>query len=197
MIFAALVAQQQAVALAVVTGVLGMHAHFDQSAVGVLAVTGRDTFADDTRAGVLADMNHFRSRVGLLVVVGDGYRVEFGGRVVTAQDTTRVFPRDGGACFYLRPAEVRVLVCDTAFGDEVIDSAFAVLVSRVPVLHGRILDFRIRANYYFHDSCVELVLVPHGCGTSLEIREIGAFVGNEECALELTGLTGIDAEISA
>ena len=42
---------------------------------------------------------------------------------------------------------------------------------------------------------MQLVLVAHGGGTPLEIRHITVVVGHDECALKLSGIGGIDAEI--
>ena len=100
---AAFIAQEERVALTVVTRVLGVNAHLDESAVRVLAMSGRDTFGDDTRTGVLADMDHLRAGISLLVVIGERYRVELRRGVVSAKDTRRVFPCDRGSVEDLSP----------------------------------------------------------------------------------------------
>ena len=65
---AALVAQQQRVALRIVAGVLrGLH-DLHHAAVRVLSVAGGDALGDDRRSGVLADVDHLRAGVGLLVI---------------------------------------------------------------------------------------------------------------------------------
>ena len=43
---------------------------------------------------------------------------------------------------------------------------------------------------------MQLVLVPHGRSASLEVTHIGAFVGHDEGALELTRTPGIDPEVT-
>ncbi len=83
---AASVAEKQGVALAVVAGIVGVDTHLDESAVGVLAVSGGYTFRNNTRARVTADMDHLGTRVRWLVIIGDGHRVEFGRGVVASQD---------------------------------------------------------------------------------------------------------------
>ena len=65
----ALIAEQQAVALTIVTRIDGVRTHLHESAVRILAMTGGDSFRYNTRARVLSDMNHLRARIGLLVVV--------------------------------------------------------------------------------------------------------------------------------
>ena len=64
--------QQQRVAGTVVAGVVCIAGSAHQSAVGVLAVSGRDTLGDDGALGVLAHVYHLGTGVGLLIVVGDG-----------------------------------------------------------------------------------------------------------------------------
>ena len=73
---AAFIAQEQRVALAVVACVGGVGSDLDESAVGILTMPRADTLAHDTRAGILAKVNHLRARVRLLVVVGYRHGVE-------------------------------------------------------------------------------------------------------------------------
>ena len=86
---------------------------------------------------------------------------------------------------------------DAAFGDEIVDAALAVFVARIPVLDGGVFDFGVVVDNDFDDGGVQLVLVAHGCGATLEVTEIGSLVGDEECALELSGVAGVDAEVGA
>src|SRR6185436_7257149 len=67
---AALVADEQRVALRVIARIRRVLADADQAAIGVLAVPGRDPFRDDGAAGVLPEVDHLRAGVGLLPVVG-------------------------------------------------------------------------------------------------------------------------------
>jgi hypothetical protein len=96
------------------------------------------------RFRVLAQMHHLGAGIGLLGVVGDGDGVELALAVVAAQDAGGIFPGDGGAGFDLRPHHLGpVAPAIGALGDEVVDAALAVLVARVPVLHGGILDLGV------------------------------------------------------
>ena len=85
---------------------------------------------------------------------------------------------------------------DTTFSDEVIDTAFALLVAGIPVLHSAVLHFRILQGNNLHDGCVQLVLVALRGRAALHIAHVGLFVGNDECALKLACAAGIDAEIT-
>ena len=68
---------KQTVALREVSGSGCSRKHSDETAVTVLAMSGRDSFADDAALGSFSDVNHLRSSIGLLVVVGHGDGVEF------------------------------------------------------------------------------------------------------------------------
>ena len=68
--------QEKRVTARVVAGILCICRRTDQSAVRVLAVSGRDAFRDDGALGVLADVNHLRTCVSLLIVVRHGDRIE-------------------------------------------------------------------------------------------------------------------------
>ena len=47
-------------------------------------MTGGYSFRDDGRTGVFSDMNHLRTGIGLLIVVGHGHTVELRLRIVTS-----------------------------------------------------------------------------------------------------------------
>ena len=82
----ALGADEEAVALRVIPGILrpGIHPH--QAAVTVLAAAGGNALRDDPALGVPADMDHLRACVGLLIVVRNRDGVELGSRVIALQD---------------------------------------------------------------------------------------------------------------
>ena len=83
----ALIAEEERVTLRKVACSFGLAQNFHQSAVAVLAESGRDSLGDYSALRVAADVNHLGARVCLLVIVCDGYRVELACGVVTAQDT--------------------------------------------------------------------------------------------------------------
>ena len=193
---AALVSHEQRVALCVVARVGRTAGYLDQAAIGVLTVAGRDALGDDRAARVLADVDHLRTGVGLLVVVGDSHRVEFADRVVAAQDAARVLPGDRRARLDLRPGDVGIAPpAVAALRDEVVYAALAVLVAGVPVLDRGILDPGVIQRHEFHHGGMQLVLVPHGGGATFQVTDRGAFVGDDQSALELAGVGRIDAEV--
>ena len=86
-------------------------------------------------------------------------------------------------------------LAQAALGDEVVDAAHAVLVARVPVLHGRVLDVGVVQRDQFDHRRVQLVGVERGRGAAFEVGHRGAFFGHDQRALELPGVFGVDAEI--
>ena len=143
-------------------------------------------------------MDHLGAGVGLLVVVGDGHGVELAHGVVALQHAARVLPRDGGTRLHLCPRDFGAgTFAQATFGHEVVDAALAILVAGEPVLDCGILHFGVVEGDDLHDSCVELVFVALGGGAALKVAHVRAFVGDEEGALELAGVLGVDAEIGA
>src|SRR5690242_12761288 len=141
---AALVAEQQAVALSEVADVFRRGPDADEAAIGVVAPPRADALRDDRRAAVLAEVDHLGAGIGLLAVVGDSDRIEFADAVFAREDAARIFPGDRAAGFDLGPADLAVLaLAERALGDEIVDAALAVLVAGIPVLDGRIFDLGI------------------------------------------------------
>ena len=112
------------------------------------------------------------------------------------QNAARVLPGDGGSGLHLGPGDLRVPARALApLGHEVVDAALAVLVAGVPVLHRGVLDLGVIEGNQLHHRGVELILVAHGRGASLQITYVAAGVGDDQRTLELAGLGRVDAEI--
>src|SRR5208337_5019235 len=146
--------------------------------------------------GVLAEMHHLRAAIHLLATVRDGDGIELAPAAVAAQDAARIFPGDGRTGFHLRPGNLGIAAPAIApLRYEIIDAAFAFLVARIPVLHGRVFDLSVVERDQFHHCGVKLVLIAHRRGAAFEIAHISALVGDDERAFELTGVLLVDAEI--
>ena len=140
-------------------------------------------------------MDHLRTRVGLLEIVGHGHRVELADGIVARKDAARVFPRDRRTRLDLRPRQPGVLAADAAFGDEVIDAAPALPVAGIPVLDGGVFDLGVPLDDDLHDGGVQLVFVALRRGAPFEVAHVGALVGHDQRAFELPRAGGVDAEI--
>ena len=179
-----------------VTGAFRTGGHLYQSPIAILAMTGRDTLGYDRTFRILTQMDHLRTRIGLLVIIGHGNRVKLTYRVITRQDTARIFPSDRRTGLYLRPRDLATLTfAQTSFRHEVIDTAFTFLITRIPVLYGRILHLSTLVRHDLHDSGMQLVLVTHRRRTSFQITYIRLIVSDNQGTLELSGISGIDTEI--
>src|SRR6185437_13069998 len=143
-----------------------------------------------------ADVVHLGAGVGDLFIAGHGNRIEFTRGVIALQDDAGVFPGDGGAGLDLGPGDLGVFAfADAAFGDKVVDAAFAVLVAGIPVLDGGVFDLGVAQGDELDHGCVQLVLVAHRCGTAFQIANVAPFVGDNQGSFELAGIFRIDPEI--
>src|SRR5207244_6478826 len=106
-----------------------------------------------------------------------------------------ILPGDRRSGLDLRPRDFRVrLAAIAALGDEVIDSAPALPVTGVPVLYRCVADLRALERDQFHHCGVQLVLVARRCGAAFQVAHVRASVSDEQRALELSGVSGVDAE---
>ena len=83
---AAFLSDEHRIALRIVTRASGSLIRLNQSAVDVLSVPGGDAFRDDRTLGVLADVDHFGSGVGLLIIICECNGIELTDGVVTLQN---------------------------------------------------------------------------------------------------------------
>ena len=192
---AASIADKHRIALRVVASARRLREHLHAAAIRVVSFAGRDALRDDVRACVLADVDHFRTGVGLLTVIDYRHAIELTNRVVTLQNHARIFPGDRRSGLDLRPGNLRVGECLTALGYEVINPAAPLFVSRVPVLHGRVFDGRPGKRHQLDDGGVQLVRAPLRRRAALQIAHICTFIRDDQCSLKLPGIGGVDAEV--
>ena len=193
---AALVADEQRIAVREVARARGLAVRGHQPAVGVLRTPGGNTLRDDPARRVLAEMDHLGAGIDLLHAVRHRDRVELATGIVATQDAGRVLPGDRRAGLDLGPRDLRVgAAAVAALGDEVVDAALALVVSGVPVLDRRVLDLGVVERDELDHGGMELVVVALRGGAALEIRDVRALVGDDQRALELPRVALVDAEI--
>src|SRR5262245_65735194 len=100
---AALVANEQRIAICEVALALGLALCRHQPAIGIVRFTRRDALGDNAADRVLAEMQHLGAAVDLLMAVRDGDRIELPARIVAAQDAARILPGDGRTGLDLGP----------------------------------------------------------------------------------------------
>ena len=95
-------------------------------------------------------MNHLRTSICLLIIIGYRYRIELCGRIVSTQNTAWILPCNGRASLYLCPGKFTVHpFAVTSFGYKVIHTTFTFSITRIPVLHSRIFHFRTVKHHDF------------------------------------------------
>ena len=115
----------------------------------------RNPLRHDGAARIAADMNHFCTGIRLLIVIYDRHRIELTDGILATKNATGILPGNRRACFNLGPRDFRV--CTTAvatLGHEVVNAPNTVLVTGVPVLHGRVLDLGVFQGHQFNDCRV-------------------------------------------
>ncbi len=128
---AALIADQQRITLREIARARGARHDFHQPAIGIVRMPGRNALGDDRRGRVLADMDHLRPGIGLLMVMRQRHGIELTHRAIALQDAGRVFPGNRRAGFHLRPGNFRIPApARAALGDKIIDAAFAFGIAR-------------------------------------------------------------------
>src|SRR6266566_4035210 len=184
----ALVADEHRVTLRVVPRALGTLHDFYEPAIGVLPAARRNSFRHDRRARVLAEVNHLRAGIGLLLVARYRDRVELTDRVVALENAAGILPRDRRPGFDLGPGDLRVATGTlAALRDEVVDPAFSFVVARIPVLDRRVLYLRVVQRDELDDRGVELILVPHRRRAALEVTDVAALVREEVVVMRHDG----------
>ena len=190
------VADQQRVALRMVARVLRPLRHAHQSAVCLLAVSRRDALGHDRAAGIAPEVDHLGPGIRLLVTLGHRDRIELTDRIVATQQAARVLPRDRRTCLDLGPRNLRARTPAVAtLGHEIVDTALALRIAGIPVLHRRILDLRVLHRDQLDHRRVQLVLVALRRGATLQVADVAALLGDDQGTLELPGVLCIDTEI--
>ena len=142
-------------------------------------------------------MDHLCPGIRLLIVIGYGHRIKFTHRAVSFQYGTRIFPGNRRTGFYLCPNQFRIFTpANSTFGYKIIDTAFPLFISRIPVLHRAVFHFRIFFHDNLHNRCMQLILIPLRSRTSLQIAYIRIILRHDERPFELSCILSIDSEIS-
>ena len=116
--------------------------------------------------------------------------------MITQKYARRIFPCYGRTGFNLCPGDLRMhTFTHSSLGDKIIDAAFTLFISRIPILHGGIFYFRIVEGDDLYDGCMQLILITHGSSASFHVTHIAAFIGDDEGSFKLPCIRSINAEI--
>src|SRR5205085_11502114 len=123
---AALIANQERIAVGEVPRALGAAMRHHLAAIGVVGFAGGNAFGDDPARSVLAEVEHLGAAVDLLAAVRNRDRIELAVGIVAAQDAARIFPGDGRSGLDLGPGDLRAVAAAVgALGDEIVYAALA------------------------------------------------------------------------
>src|SRR4030095_11016281 len=108
-----------------------------------------------------------------------------------------IFPGNRRAGLDLRPRDLRIhAAACTALGHEVINSALAGLIARIPVLHRRVLDLGIIERDELDDCGVKLISIELRSSTAFVVCDVATFFGDNQSSFELTRLLRVDTKVS-
>ena len=133
-------------------------------------------------------MDHFGTGVLVLSVAGERDRDHFATGLAAFHDHAGIFHGEAGADVAIDPLDLGFLVGEAAFCHEVENI-------RRPVLDGDVLDFGALEGDEFHDGAVERGGLELRRGAAFHIHDLAAFIGDDEGALELAEVFGVDAEV--
>jgi len=133
-------------------------------------------------------VNHFRTGVLVLSVVGERDGKNFAARFSPFHDYAGIFHGEAGTDITIDPLDLRVFVGESAFRHQVENI-------RRPVLHGDVLDLGALERDQFDHSAVQRGGIKLWCRATLHVSHLGAFIGDDESALELAEVFGVDAEV--
>ena len=184
----AVLVDEQRVALGVVTAVREGLRDMDQAAVGRTAFADGDRLRDDVRGRVIGRVNHLRTGVLVLTIVGQGDREDLAAGALAAQDHAGILHRQTGTDIAIDPADFGVLFGHAALRHEIKDVGG-------PVLDGDVLDLRALEGDELDDRGVQGGGLELGSRAAFHVGDFRAFVGDDERALELTEVLGVDAEV--
>ena len=162
--------------------------HLDQAAIGRLAAVRADALVRDDRRRVRRGVDDLRAGVLVLAFAGKRHRENLAARAFAHQIDRRILHRQARADVAVDPLDRRVLVRDRALGDEVEDVA-------IPVLDRRVADRRAFHRDQFDDRRVQRRRRELRRGAALDVVHLRAFVGDDQRALELAHVLGVDAEV--
>ena len=87
-------------------------------------------------------------------------------------------------------------MAQAALGNKIVDAAFAIRVTRIPVLHGGIFDVSVIKSDKLNHRRMKLIGVKHRSRAAFEIANLTAFFSNDQRPFKLARIAIIDAEVS-
>src|SRR5258708_12591769 len=133
-------------------------------------------------------VRYFRACILVHTITGKGYRENITTCALFHQKHGRILHCDFGAEVAIDPFHSRISIGSGALGDKVVN------VLR-PVLNSGVADTSALKHLDFYHCTVQAVTGVCWSSTSMHIVKIGAGSSNDEGALELTHVLGVDTEV--
>ncbi len=133
-------------------------------------------------------VDHLRPGVLVLAGAGVGHREHLARRLGAHEVHRRVLHGEAGPDVAVDPRHVRLGLGPSPLGDQVVD------VVR-PVLDGRVRDARSLQRHQLDHRRVQRVGGVHRRRAPLDVVHLGALVGDDQRALELAHVLGVDPEV--
>ena len=112
--------------MTIITSIIRFLGYANQTTIGVLTLSGRNSLTYNRTAGILSKMYHLRTGICLLVIIGYRHAVKLCRGVIARKNTGRIFPGNGRTGFHLRPGQFAIYpFAVSAFRYEIIHAAFA------------------------------------------------------------------------
>ena len=179
---------QERVALGVVLAILQMLRDVDEAAIGRPARADRDALGNDVARRFIGGVDHFRAGVLMLAVAGERDGEHFAAGFAAFHDDARILHRQARADVAIDPFHFGFLVGEPALGHEIED------VVR-PVLDRDVLKFRAFHRDQLDHRAVQRGGVKLRRGAAFHVGQLRAFIDDDERALELPEILGVDPEI--
>ena len=159
-----------------------------EPAISGAASADRDALGNDVAGRFIGRVDHFRAGILMLTVTGEGDGDHFAARFAAFHDHARILHRQTRADIAVDPFHLGFLMGEPALGHEVED------VVR-PVLDRDVLNFRALHRDQLDHRAVQRGGIKFRRGAAFHVGQFRAFIGDDEGALELTEILGVDPEI--
>ena len=180
--------QQERITAHVALGVLRLRMHLQQATVTRAPVLLGDGLRGNRRGGVRRDVHDLATGVLVLPVARERDGEDLTLRARLHQVDRRVLHRELRAEVAVHPLHRRVLVGRGTLRHQVVH------VLR-PVLDGRVAAAAALLDDDLHHRGVQAVRRVRWRGTALDVMDVRPLVDDDQCALELTGVLRVDAEV--
>ncbi len=160
----------------------------DQAAVGGAAAAAGDRLRDDRRGRVRRQVHHLGAGVLVLALAGERDREHLALGVLAHQPDGRVLHRDLRADVAVDPLHGGAGLGLGPLGDQVVDVVRPVLDRRVAAAAALLHDD-------LDDRRVQRVRAVDRRGAALDVVHVGVLVDDDQRALELAHVLGVDPEV--